>query len=530
MLLEKCSISAMQPFSNSNSPFTCYPVLSDPALVVLKQHINRFALATNVIHSCKETLMQDEKSLAGHFQISVGHLQSIVADVLVKINQYAANVISAVRSSCCERAKVLEAQSDELVVSACQVAGFVTGVKSAVMQGRSIDMLDAAIGVKELCKLDMESRVPVKLDILVDAQSVLRRLEDMTVLRLYDIDRSKSTVSGTGLVSCVRSGGAINEVHVTCVNSVGKVAAWVSASDVVLDIRNVDGVAAGRVVGGQVVENGKVIMSYGVDDVDANEVELSVTAGGMVLRGSPWRVVVCSIIKTDATHIKTIPINGTRNQGVAVTLDGQHVVVSNPFSECISVYSTESGDCISKFGSYGAAAGQFKYPNRICATPRGTILVCDCGNRRLQEVTITGEHVRFLGAGLLDDEVVFSLCMRGDIVALGKYGLNTDGRIVILSYSSGALIRKFGAFGSGEGQVKSVYGLSFSPDGRHILVADNAPRLSLFTVGGAYVKTIGANMIGGGANDVLCSGSSVFVADVSNQCVCVFSSESGALV
>jgi DNA-binding beta-propeller fold protein YncE len=243
----------------------------------------------------------------------------------------------------------------------------------------------------------------------------------------------------------------------------------------------------------------------------------------------PQRVAVCSTINTDAVHIRTIPIKGTRNYGVAVTMDGLHLIVSNYFCHSITVYSMDTGGCISTFGSLGSGTGQFSNPSRICATPRGTILVCEYGNKRVQEITITGEHVRFIGEGHLDDDRVFGMCMQGDIVAVGKDGGNTDGRIVLFSYSTGALIRKFGSYGSGEDQMKIVYGLSFAPDGRHILVADYGSRLSMFTADGTFVKTLGTDVLGEGMKDVLCSGSNIFVADGDNHRICVFSAETGAL-
>ena len=231
--------------------------------------------------------------------------------------------------------------------------------------------------------------------------------------------------------------------------------------------------------------------------------------------------------------VYTYHINGTGNYGVAVTLDGLYLVVSNSDAHNLSVYSKVTGSRISTFGSMGSRAGQFLYPGRICATPRGTILVCESGNKRLQEITMTGKHVRFIGVGHLDslfDDSVFGLCLQGDIVAVGKMHGSTNGRIVLFSYSSGAFIRKFGSYGPGEGQVRNITGLSFTSDGRHILVAEFASRLTLFTVDGAFVKTIGVGVIAVGCKDVLCSGPSVFTVDSWNHCIRVFSSETGALI
>jgi len=288
-----------------------------------------------------------------------------------------------------------------------------------------------------------------------------------------------------------------------------------------------NGEVIGRRITGQVIGKGEVVIKYEVDDAEVDGVELSVTVLDVAMHGNPWRVHVYDAIQAEAVHVKTIVINGTGQYGFAVTPDGLYFITSNYFSHNISVYSTNNGGCVTTFGSEGSGDGQFVHPYGICATPRGTILVIDIGNGRLQEVTIAGEHVRFHGAGLFDNDDFYGICMQGDTVAVGKYGRSLDERIVLFSYSSGALMRKFGSYGL----VKDVRSLSFTPDGRHILVADNmSSRLSMFTVDGAFVNHIGADVIGGGLNYVLCSGSSIFVADSKNDRVCVFSAETGALI
>ena len=52
----------------------------------------------------------------------------------------------------------------------------------------------------------------------------------------------------------------------------------------------------------------------------------------------------------------------------------------------------------------------------------------------------------------------------------------------------------------------------------------------MFTIDGAFVKTFGAGVIGGGLKDVLCSGPNIFVADNLNCRLCVFSTETCALI
>ena len=482
--------------------------------------------------ACKEVL-QSKKNLVVRVDASNEQLGDKVTDLIAKINGYAANNIAAVRAICHDRAKVLDTQADKLIVSAGQMTACVKVGRAAMASQQPVGLtraLQTAAGVQELCKMAMKPSVSAMLDIVAVVNGVLEGLETMTVLRLYDVDGNRSVVSGPGLVSCVRGSGGVNKVNVTCVNGAGKPTDWVTNEDVDVFVASVHGALIGQTAGGQVIGKGEIVIHYKVDDLDVNEVQLSVTVGGVKVRGGPWQVAVCDAIQTDAAHVKTHRINNINNYGVAATFDGQYLVVSNIARHNIAVYSTDDGSCITTFGSHGAGAGQFSFPYRVCATPRGTILVSEHGNQRLQEVTLTGEHVRFIGEGRFDDERVFGLCMQGDIIAVGISGVSIGGRILVFSFSSGDLLRQFGPNGSGEGQVKNVSGLSFTPDGKHILVAYGAPRLSIFTVDGAFVKTIGVGVISAGTGDVLCSGSSVFLVDAVGHCIYVFASETGTLI
>ena len=503
--------------------------------VLLSSLFGRLAIASDTLQAASREIRRKEQALNVHVKIIHEHFQDTVTNLIAKIHEHATSKIAAVRVLCQDRVKVLDARADVLTVSAGQMTACVARGKAAFAQGRLLSVihaLDAARGVKELCQLETGTPVSVNLDITADTHGVMYRTKGMAVLRLYDIDGCKSSVSGAGLVSCVKGEGVSNEVKVTCVNSAGETAGWVTAVDVWIVVRNDVGEVIGRGVGGQVIANGEIRMQYEVEDVVAEEVELSVGVGSVVVHGGPWRVFVWySAVKSDAAYIKSYNINRTETRGFTVTLDGKHFVVSNCYHDSISVYSMNTGDRVTTFGSNGSGAGEFNMPTHVCSTPRGTILVCEYSNRRVQEVTITGEHVRFIGVGHFDDNVVFAMCMQGDMVAVGKRNRDTNGLIVLFNYSSGALIRKFGSYGFGEGQVKNVTGLSFTPDGKHILVADISPRLSMFTVEGAFVKTLGTGVLDGvWGKDVLCSGSSIFATNVLNHCICVFSAETGALI
>ena len=517
-----------------NARAGCDNWLNDAPLSCLSQLLDRVAAALDKLQAANKKVLLRKGGLVFYMKTSNEQFQGNVTDLIAKISEQAASNVAAARFLCRDRAKLLDAQVDVLSVSVGQLRASVAGGNLALKQGHLVGLKRAflaATAVKELCKLKLKPCVSAKVDIATNVYGVLGSLEGMTKIRLYDVDASKSVVSGTGLVSCFVKLGAVNELKTTCVNSSGEATDWVTVKDVSVIVRSLNGEVIGRKVGGEVVGKGDIMIMYEADDAYAEEIEVDVNVGGVVLLGSPWRVVVVnSAIKVDAVHLKTNHLNGTGSYGVVVALDGLHLAVSNFDTHSLSVYSTDTVGRILTFGSYGSGAGQFHHPSRMCATPRGTILVSEYGNKRLQEVTWTGEHVRFFDEGHFDGGSVFGLRMQGDVVAVGKHGSGIDERVVLLSYSSGVLIRKFGVRGSSEGQIKDVFGLDFTPDGKHILVADWAPQLSMFTVDGVFVKTIGSGVLHSGWNDVLCSGSNIFVVDSSMSRICVFSAETGAFI
>lgn len=79
-----------------------------------------------------------------------------------------------------------------------------------------------------------------------------------------------------------------------------------------------------------------------------------------------------------------------------------------------------------------------------------------------------------------------------------------NGPVELYSIASGELIRRIGSFRDGPVQIGSVAsGVRFSPDGTRILVAgESYPCLLLFTVGGAFIKRIAADVVSDCFKDV----------------------------
>lgn len=165
------------------------------------------------------------------------------------------------------------------------------------------------------------------------------------------------------------------------------------------------------------------------------------------------------------------------------------MAVSDYQAKAIRLYSLPDGDCIRTIGGPGDGPGQFYGPRKLCFGPNGNLLVAENDNRRIQEVTVMGDHVRFVGDGVIQGLTQGVAASASHIACVG-IGSNAA-KVRVFDFATGDFLHSFGENGSREGQLSSCWGLRFTLDGTHILIADSGNnRLPLFTVSGDFVKTV----------------------------------------
>ena len=81
--------------------------------------------------------------------------------------------------------------------------------------------------------------------------------------------------------------------------------------------------------------------------------------------------------------------------GVDVSEDGL-VIVSEPSRHCITILN-KKGEKIRSFGLKGTGKGEFNGPRGVAVTDRGTIVVADNNNHRIQEFTMEGQCISCVG-------------------------------------------------------------------------------------------------------------------------------------
>jgi len=230
-------------------------------------------------------------------------------------------------------------------------------------------------------------------------------------------------------------------------------------------------------------------------------------------------------------HVRTYAVkDASSNRGLAVARDGSQFAVSNDSTHMITVYSTVDGSETVSFGGRGAGPGQFSSPSKLCTSPRDTLLVADCINQRVQEVTFSGVHIRDIGVGVFGDGI-YGIACNDQHIAVTKFIGATPNRVLLFNCSTGELLRQFAGYGSGDGHIAHSTGVRFTPDNQHIIVVDTDynDRLSMFTVDGVFVKHIGVGVLGGGdCHDCdvdFTADGRIIVADCCNHRVCIFAAD-----
>jgi sugar lactone lactonase YvrE len=142
-----------------------------------------------------------------------------------------------------------------------------------------------------------------------------------------------------------------------------------------------------------------------------------------------------------------------------------------------------------------------------------TLLICDYGNDRVVEVTARGEFLRAIV--LPEHSGPWGIAERDGVIAVSLF---RNHAVVLLQYESGAVKLEVtigsGTAGNADGQLYQPFGVTFTTDGCHILVADKwNHRVSKFSAAsGAFVAHVVSNGISYPSDVLQCEDGSIVVA------------------
>jgi tripartite motif-containing protein 71 len=205
---------------------------------------------------------------------------------------------------------------------------------------------------------------------------------------------------------------------------------------------------------------------------------------------------------------------------VAVSRDGTTLLVSdNGGSHTIHEFSVADGSRLRVIGGAGDGPLQFRGPNQVWVAFDDHVFVAEYLNNRVQVLTPHLDFHAFVGVGHLDRPA--GVCADDAVVVVAETG--PTHRISVFDRRDGALRRRFGSEGCGDGQLMYPQGLCFV-SGRHVAVAESYnDRVSVFSVDGKFIHHVGVGKLKC-PTGVACSAfDEVVVADMNNTRIAVFS-------
>jgi hypothetical protein len=244
--------------------------------------------------------------------------------------------------------------------------------------------------------------------------------------------------------------------------------------------------------------------------------------GGSVTRflGGSLRGVVSRVIDTPEVQ--------SWSNGVAVSRDGSTLLASDDgyaSSHAIHAFRVSDGARLRVVGSRGDGPLQFFGPRQVWVASDDFVFVADSRNNRVQVLTPTLDFHTFVGVGKLDRPC--GVCANDDMVVVSELGAH---RVSVFNRGDGALLRRFGSRGSGDGQLQYPHGVCFMSSDRHIAVADRDNfRVSVFSVGGDCVRHVGVGFLTSPMGVASTAFDELVVADINGRDVVVFSSSGEVL-
>ena len=221
-----------------------------------------------------------------------------------------------------------------------------------------------------------------------------------------------------------------------------------------------------------------------------------------------------------------------QHHGLAISADSAHMALSHK-NNTLSVYALPEGKLVKAFGSRGTGKAQFDAPAKLCFSSSGNILVAEYANKRVQEVTLSGDHVRFIGVGVIDSGV-WGITANAELIVVGKYDGTSPNRIVMLDAVTGAFVRAFGDCGNAPGQVmKYCWGIRFTADSKSVVIAagnGSKGRLSVFTVMGEFVRCVGDGVLKSAADVHVAAVGEYLVCDSSGERICVYPADGSTVL
>ena len=281
----------------------------------------------------------------------------------------------------------------------------------------------------------------------------------------------------------------------------------------------------GDVTAGEVRDNndGSYMASFVAEQI--GEAKLSVSINGEQIKGSPYSIVVGRNYQAFDKPSKTVNGNGSMGQpwGVAFGRNGLWAVADNS-KHCVYIFD-DKDQLVRKFGSNGSNNGQFSKPRGVAFDSHNHLYVVDNGNYRVQKFDTNGNYLLQFGSKGASDGQLNSpqnITVHNDKV----YIADRTNKCISVFQTNGKFCISFGSDHLGDPTDVTVNA------NNHLLVADRSNCcIYTYTLDGHYVGKFGARGSGRGQLNSPRSLTTdlngfIIVANTGNNCISIFDKDS----
>ena len=231
--------------------------------------------------------------------------------------------------------------------------------------------------------------------------------------------------------------------------------------------------------------------------------------------GSPFTV---HVVEWKRQYLATFADGFDNPVGIAVTADGQYVVVAEWGSNCVTVLSS-TGQVVRRFGSRGCEPGNFKRPWSVAVSADAQVYVVD-EIRRLQKFTLTSSCEASFNTGgygvavdaggkvyyinhkerkitVLNPDLTHSHSFSSELVAAPFYlAIDTKGMVYVTDNDNGVVVKftpkgehlaTFGSKGEQPHQFGVACGICIDSNDIMYVTDDKKGRVVMFTTGGEFL-------------------------------------------
>jgi DNA-binding beta-propeller fold protein YncE len=160
-----------------------------------------------------------------------------------------------------------------------------------------------------------------------------------------------------------------------------------------------------------------------------------------------------------------------------------------------------------------------------CIAPDGFVFVAEHCNNRVRVLTPDLDVHCTIGQGQVRGPA--GVCANADVVVVSEYH---DNRVAVFNRGDGALLRRFGTYGDGDGGLSAPRAVRFLCGGRHVAVVEAGNnRVSVFTIDGEFIRHIGVGVLGRIVDMAVSAFDEIVVSDRHRCGLRVFSSDGDLL-